>query len=351
MQYATYREILNQPHSWQATLDSVQAQADAIQDLAPSDSNHPILLTGCGSPYYLTHAVATAYRTLTGQSAIAHPASNVWLFPESHLPASSKLLLTVSRSGATTEVLKAVETFKSKTKGNVIGVTCYPDTPLVPQLTLPIVLPDAQEQSLAQTQSLTSMLIASLSSVFALANQNPTSEFQQLPQSAQHLLDTYHDLAQSLGRDLSYERFFFLGSGSLYGIACEAMLKMKEMSLSYSEAYHFLEFRHGPMAMVNDKTLVVGLVSEQAMEHESDVLAEMRQMGATTLAITPSPLNSKSADYQVELPVSLSDIERLPLYLPVLQLIAYYRTVERGLNPDTPENLNAFVELKHIDSH
>ena len=85
-------------------------------------------------------------------------------------------------------------------------------------------------------------------------------------------MDRLGDLPQRLGADLEVERFFFLGSGPFYGLACEAMLKLKEMSLSYAEPYHFLEFRHGPMSMVDARTLVVGLLSDTGLTEEIRVL-------------------------------------------------------------------------------
>jgi glucosamine--fructose-6-phosphate aminotransferase (isomerizing) len=123
------------------------------------------------------------------------------------------------------------------------------------------------------------------------------------------------------------------------------MLKMKEMSLSYSEAYHFLEFRHGPMSMVNRQTLVVGLLSEAALPHEIAVLKDMRALGGRVLAITPVKLPPEAADYQIVLPKGLTDMERGALYLPALQLLAFYRSLRNGLNPDTPTNLTAVVNL------
>jgi glucosamine--fructose-6-phosphate aminotransferase (isomerizing) len=74
------------------------------------------------------------------------------------------------------------------------------------------------------------------------------------------------------------------------------MLKMKEMSLSYAEAYHFLEFRHGPMSMVNGSTLIVGLLSQAAYEHELALLREMRGLGARVLAITPNEIEAGEVD-------------------------------------------------------
>jgi glucosamine--fructose-6-phosphate aminotransferase (isomerizing) len=123
------------------------------------------------------------------------------------------------------------------------------------------------------------------------------------------------------------------------------MLKMKEMSLSHSEAFHFLEFRHGPMSMVNTSALVVGLLGETGFQYEEEVLKDMRALGAKVLVISPKPLPREVCDLQVLLPDGYSDMERLPLYLPVLQLMAFYRAVYKNLNPDRPSNLTAVVHL------
>ena len=73
-------------------------------------------------------------------------------------------------------------------------------------------------------------------------------------------------------------------------------MKMKEMSLSYSEAFHFLEFRHSPLSMVSPQTMIEGLVSGAALDSEAAVLAEMRALGAAVLAITAVTLPRQCAE-------------------------------------------------------
>jgi len=132
----------------------------------------------------------------------------------------------------------------------------------------------------------------------------------------------------------------------LYGLACEAMLKMKEMSLSYSEAYHMLEFRHGPMSMVNERTLVAGLLSDQAGAQETAVLRDMRARGARILAIGEAPAGDVASLGQVvALQTGLPLVARAIAYLPVLQLLAYYRAMFNRQNPDQPANLHAVIVL------
>jgi glucosamine--fructose-6-phosphate aminotransferase (isomerizing) len=208
-------------------------------------------------------------------------------------------------------------------------------------------IPAAQEKSLAQTRSFSSMAIVVEAIVGLLSNLDQQRDLGKLVTTAERLLTSYAKLAQQLGTDKTIERFFFLGSGALYSIACEAMLKMKEMSLSYSEAYHVLEFRHGPMSMVNNQTLVVGLISETAAQHEAAVLKQMKGQGARILALAEDDYGLGFEEWTdfVHLQSGLPQWLHPVIYLPVLQLMAYHRAMSRGLNPDKPSNLEAFVSL------
>jgi glucosamine--fructose-6-phosphate aminotransferase (isomerizing) len=241
--------------------------------------------------------------------------------------------------------LLAVDKYHSLGFRNVIGITCYEDSSLAKIVPTALVARQAHEESIAQTRSFTSMLVASQGLATVLAGKKLSEESLRLPRLGASLLDDHAGLAKMLGEDASLERFFFLGSGPFYGLACEAMLKMKEMSLSYSEAFHFMEFRHGPMSMVDRHSLVVGMLSETGFSHEFAVLGDMRILGARVLALTPHALPRDHADYQCVLPGGLTDLERGPLYLPVLQLLAYYRSLLNGQNPDRPNNLSAVVHL------
>jgi glucosamine--fructose-6-phosphate aminotransferase (isomerizing) len=113
---------------------------------------------------------------------------------------------------------------------------------------------------------------------------------------------------------------------------------MKEMSLTHSEPFHFLEFRHGPKSMVNEKTVVIGLVSESIYNYEKAVLDEMQGLGGKIVALAESGADI-SFDSQIPEPA------REVLYLPILQLMAFYRSLSKGLNPDKPNNLTSVIKL------
>jgi len=114
---------------------------------------------------------------------------------------------------------------------------------------------------------------------------------------------------------------------------------MKEMTLTHGEPFHFFEFRHGPMSMVNEKTVVVGLLSDMNHAHEAKVLSEMKMLGGTVVSF-----GEQDADVVFEsgIPESIRGV----LYLTALQLMAFYRSVAKGLNPDRPNNLTAVVKLE-----
>lgn len=349
-QYHTLREIVSQPEVWRSVLHELPDPALAIAAQIRGAGSGEALFVGCGSPFYLTRSAAAMYQQIAGVPSQATPASDLMLFPDLVLANDRpRVAIAVSRSGETTEVIKALQTFRQRLGGPIVGITCYEDTSLQRAADHALIARAAHEQSLAQTRSFTSMLLLTQALIYALADRPVPDALRQLPDHCAGLLENYGTLARQLGEDASIDRFFFLGSGPFYGLACEAMLKMKEMSLSYSEAYHFLEFRHGPMAMIDRRSLVVGMVGEAALAHEAAVLREMRQLGARVLAITPVQLRSEEADWQVLVPRGLGDIDRAALYLPISQLMTFWRALHNGLDPDLPTNLNAVVHLD-VDS-
>ncbi|HEY5572160.1 MAG TPA: SIS domain-containing protein [Anaerolineales bacterium] len=342
----TYLEITQQPYAWRGVVNEVDTWAEALVRVWKSTNPQEVIFIGCGSTYYLARSASAVFRGVVKSAAQAIPASDLLLFPEIAISKGvSQLLVAISRSGETTETLRAIEQFRALVSNPVLGVTCYADSVLAQKVDLAVVAREAHEKSIAQTRSFSSMLLATQLMALILAGERVNSSIRELPEMGVELMQAYDGLARRLAENLSLQRFFFLGSGQFYGLACEVMLKMKEMSLSNSEAFHFLEFRHGPMSMVDRSTLMVGLLSEKAFTHEVKVLKEMRDLGAKVLAITPRRLGPDLVDEQVVLPGGLNDNERGPLYLPVLQLLAYYRSVQKGLDPDKPTHLSAVVNL------
>jgi glucosamine--fructose-6-phosphate aminotransferase (isomerizing) len=331
--YHTYNEIRSQTEAWKQALDVVGSIS-----LPKAADYEQVVFTGCGSTHYLSFAGSALYQELTGRAARAVPGGELFLNPQNALTNQKTLLVAVSRSGTTTETIKAVEKFKAEKRGNVVVVSNY-DEVLSRLADFNIVIDKGQEESVAQTRSFASMYVAATAMCAKMAGRDDLLKaMEKLPEIGNRMLDNYEAYAKAIGENLSFDRFYFLGSGIRYGLACEANLKMKEMTLTHSEPFHTLEFRHGPMSMVNEKAVVVGLLSDTNRVHEAKVLSEMKMLGGTV-----SALGEVEAD--VAFGSGVPESVRGVLYLPVLQLMAFYRSLAKGLNPDRPENLTAVVKL------
>jgi glutamine---fructose-6-phosphate transaminase (isomerizing) len=343
----TRTEIEQQSQAWASTLQSFErSDKKWIKDLREPESG-TWLVTGCGSTHYASLSAAAVMRRL-GLKAWGFPAAEIVYFSDL-LPKGPINLLAISRSGTTTETLWALELFRRMNpSGKVVTITTQPESPLASSADHLLSADAAQEQSVAQTRSFTSMFLLSQCFGGVLSGDEAVVErLKQLPPALDSLIERYIELARQLGEDDSLQRFFFLGGGSNYGLACEAMLKTKEMTRSWSEAFHPLEFRHGPMSVVDDHSLVVCLVSDSEQEAEVRVVRDMQKLGARILVLTEdaSRADWSGIEYVVELKSGLKEWDRGALYLPFIHWMDYYRTLANGLDPDRPTNLTAVIEL------
>jgi glucosamine--fructose-6-phosphate aminotransferase (isomerizing) len=286
----TFEEIISQPKAWAQALEVSRAQGDDINRLWSAHSEIEVLFTGCGSTYYLSLAAAALFQELTGRGARAHPAGELFLYPGSAYEAEQpQFLVAISRSGTTSETIAAAKRFREAGRGPVVVITNYGGTPLADLGDLTITIPAGQEESVAQTRSFASMYIAAVAFAARVAGRDELLDAMTgLPATGEQLLETSQPLAKTIGENLDFDRFYFLGSGPRYGIACETNLKMKEMTLTHSEPFHFMEFRHGPMSMVTRTAVVIGLRSAVQLSYEQAVLEDMKALGGNIFSLAES---------------------------------------------------------------
>jgi len=338
----TKQEILSQPDTWVETLKFLKNNGGEKNLPALGDYDQ-VILTGCGSTYYFSIWASRFLQASLGIPCMALPSSEIWYSGDSWIkPYEKTLLIAVSRSGRTTETLHALDFYLQSKKGDAVAVTCYADSPLAKKAPTAFTTKAGMENSITQTRSFTNMMWPIINLV---SNGISDDLINRIGESSRHLIEQNQALIQLIGDDLGIERFFFLGDGAYYGLSQEVMLKMKEMSLSYSESFHFLEFRHGPMSMVNDKSLIVGFCDPKLADYELPIFRDMKKLGGRTLAIGKFDKAPSSVDYVINLDPGIPDLWLHPFYLPLIQLIAYRRSISKGLNPDKPENLTAVVEL------
>ena len=333
----TGHEIAAQVDAWKDAHNVTVAAGASIKVLWERQTYDQIVVTGCGSTHYLAKTAASLLQAHTGVLSQAAPASELLLHPQTIYGHGKPLLIAISRSGATSETIQAVEQFKDRYQSEVIIISCYDDKPLNAPATLNLTARAGQELSVAQTRSFSAMLVMAEGLARALGDASPG--VGQFAGTMQGWVTEARELAAQYADPQRFQRVFYLGSGALYGLACEAMLKMKEMSLTNAEAFHTLEFRHGPKSMVDGETLVVGLLDGRNAT-ELAVIEEMRALGATTVTL------SQAEGAGITIPLKhYADRPSLVHYMPFVQWLAYLRAIKKGLNPDTPRNLDQVVIL------
>lgn len=344
----TFREILEQPAVWQRVLDTLRDRLESL-DL---EGVEELVFIGCGSSYHLAEAAAKIFALITGSRVRFAPASEAFLAPHSLFHKGDRIaLIALSRTGETTEVLKAVDLFKrlrgqGDLAGPVYGFTCTPDSALVAACDQSVLVPSAEE-SLVMTQAFTGTLLA-LTLWASLVSPDPEAlgALSALDAAGQQVLDRA-PMIKEIASYAEIRRFVFLGSGILHAIAEEGALKLQEMALIADvAAYHALEYRHGPKSTIGADTLVVMLVSKAGARYEPELLAELKRLGARTLVLVGNEGDEVAAhaDYQVSVG-AYPDALRALLYMPILQLLAYHRAILRGTDPDRPQHLSRSVIL------
>jgi glutamine---fructose-6-phosphate transaminase (isomerizing) len=343
----SFDEINSQPVVWRNILNGWEKQYKTAAPLLKDMKHGRIVFTGCGTTYALGLCAAEFFRRCR-LDADAYPASEIAFYPELTLD-QAEWLVAVSRSGMTSETIWSVRAFREHSpRGKVCVISTRMDSELAGLADVVLDASAAQEQSIVETCSFTAMLLQTQLLAASIIGDHAFSDgVRLLPDRLETCLPAFSELAKKILTSAPVDRFFFLGSGPLYGIACEAAFKIKEFTCEWGEAFSTLEFRHGPMSAVNAKSLVVGLFSDRQVDIEYGLLKEMKDRGCQVLAILEdSPREHwNGLDYVFELQSGLNEFERVVLYLPMLQLIAYQKALSAGLDPDHPKHLKAVTRL------
>jgi glutamine---fructose-6-phosphate transaminase (isomerizing) len=343
-------EILSQPQFWGRCLDALYSVGPLTEVRQPFRSANEWLFIGCGSSYYIALAAAASWNSLTGMRARALPASELLLFPELVLAGTSHVAaVVISRSGQTSEAVRAAQLLEREKDIRVLAVTGTPNQSLEQSATVTLPLPPCDEQSTVMTRSFSSMLLGLQYLAGCQANDSMfLKSLRRLPGLAQQAMDNLYPRVSDFTRSRQFADFVCLGQGPFYGLACETALKLTEMSVSYGQSFHTLEFRHGPKSIVAPETLVIFLLSEQGYDAECDVLHEVKRLGGTTLAIAnrADARARKASDLLIEFNFDLPEVARVAPYVFAGQLIGLNTGLKKGLDPDNPRHLSRVVVLE-----
>jgi fructoselysine-6-P-deglycase FrlB-like protein len=304
MSYLT-EEIASQPVCWSAAIEMAGAAGSALP--GPGER---VAAIGCGSSLNVARCYA-ALREAAGQGETD-------AFPASEVPATRRYdrLVYISRTGTTTEVLDALRRAPRGTP--TTAVTAAAEEALAREARDVVLLDFADERSVVSSRFVTSSIVLLRAHLAASPGVLPTAgisalDIRTLPAAAAL------EVSRPLPPDLAERaEFTFLGCGWAAAVAAEAALKLREASRTWAESYPAMEYRHGPISVSDEDTVVWALG-----EIPADLLADARRTGATVIASDADPL------------VALIGAQRLAAVL----------AGRKGIDPDQPRALSRSVIL------
>jgi len=343
----TLSEIKSQADSWEGVFKCIDGELENIKHVWLDIEE--VVIAGCGSGFNIANSVAPFFQKVTGVTCRAVHASDILINRQSFLNKNRKTLVVVySRSGDTTESHLAMKTAKNAGAAT-IAIVCFRDSGMAGDADIALVLEDAVEKSVTTTRSFTSMVLAGYYLAAKCGDDDDLSGgLMKLPTIARGKMTSFRELGERIAADEKIKKYAFLGSGSCYGLAREAQLKVKEMVLLPSDSYVSLDYQHGPMSNVDENMLVTIMISDAGSRYDRELAENMRKLGGRTFILGDGCDDAlkKNADYLLELGTGLEDGLRDVLYMPVLQFMAYYKSLAVGCDPDNPKNLSYHVTLK-----
>lgn len=342
----TFSEIVSQADSWEGVFKRIDDNVEKFSKLYSQAED--VVFIGCGSGFNIANAVAPFFQKVSGKTCRAVQSSDMAINPDSFLNKKRKsLVVGYSRSGDTTESVAALK--KAMNAGaTTITINCFAQCKMAQIADAALVLEESVEKSITTTRSLTAMVLSGyyLATVFA-GNEAMCADLKKLPNIVRTKMDSFEIVGKNIAKDDQIQKYAFLGTGSFYGLAREAQLKVKEMVLLPSDSYVSLDYQHGPMSNVDENMLVTILVSDSGRSCDIELARNMKQLGGKVLVMCDKNNGDfdNSADYMVELSTNLGDGLRDILYMPTLQFMAYYKSLAVGCDPDNPKNLNYHVEI------
>ncbi len=349
---STREEILSQPYCWRECFKAID-ENDVFENLDHNfNKEAEYLFIGCGSSFYISQAAAASWELITGASARAIPASELLLFPDLVLNKGVEYRpVLISRSGHSSEVVRAARYLEQVRRIPTLAISCSKDNPLGETARATIVVLPADEESVVMTRSFSSMLLTLQLLAAQSANRKDICDgLRRLPDLVQSIIQTLNYAVAEFVQGRAFADYVFLGQGPLFPIASEGQLKITEMSCSYAQAFHTMEFRHGPKAIVGPETLISFLLSETGYDAEREVVEEIKSLGAPALVIANKvdTATRKSADFLVEFSFDVPECARLAGYVIPCQLLGFYLGIKKGYDIDNPRNLSRAVILDSI---
>lgn len=329
------KEIHEQPMVAERLIRSLQAEQkdkmDAFVDLITQ--SRKVVFVAAGTSYHasLLGVHFFHYTGMETQTIIASEFRNYITCDK------DTLVIAISQSGETMDVLKALKYAKSQ-GATIASIVNVPYSTIQRMSALSLEILAGQEICVASTKTYTNQVLTLL----ALAQQcGYTVDLDTASERIQACIDTHEEKVKDLAKTLKEKRdIYLIGRGLSYPVAREAALKLKEISYVHAEGMMGGELKHGTIALIEDGTPVVCLIPDEDYEMESNT-KEVQARGAHTIII------SNNEVFKPDFLLKTSNDGKFAILATVIgQLLAYYIAKERGLPIDKPRNLAKSVTVE-----
>ena len=354
------KEIHEQPKAVSDTLNSVLKEDRIdLSEVGLTDEEiqniSQIYIVACGSAWHVGMAAQYIFEDMAELPVRVELASE---FRYRRMPLDSNaLVVVISQSGETADSLAALR--EAKTKGlKTMGIVNVVGSSIAREADRVFYTLAGPEIAVATTKAYSAQLIACdiLAVQFGKVRGKLTEEqygeliakLRLLPEKMSRLLEEKERIQWFAAKFASAKDVFFVGRGIDYAIGLEGSLKMKEISYIHSEAYAAGELKHGTISLIEDGTLVIGLLTQQDLyEKTISNMVECKSRGAYLMGLTTYGNYGveDTADFTVYIPKTDEHFAASLAVIP-LQLLGYYLSVARGLDVDKPRNLAKSVTVE-----
>ena len=354
------KEIMEQPEAIKATLAPryVDGRSSLEADGVPDDvlkNCERVCVVACGTAMHAGLVAQSLVRSILRMHMEVEYASE-FMYMDPVID-DKTLVLAISQSGETIDTLEALKYARSQ-GAKSIAVINVKGSSIARESDYVMYTYAGPEIAVASTKAYTTQIAALFALIGRMAvvrgafNEEQEKSFvdalMQAPDAIQKVLDRkeeMHHIARGL---LEAKDAFMLGRGLDYAILLEGALKLKEVSYIHTEAYASGELKHGTIALITEKTPVVALVTqERVRDKELSNIREVQSRGASVVILVKDGIDLADADYThvFTLP-AMDDVAMAFPASAALQLLAYYVSMDRGLDVDKPRNLAKVVTVE-----
>ena len=354
------KEIMEQPEAIKATLapryvdGRISLEADGVPDDVLKNCER-VCVVACGTAMHAGLVAQSLIRSILRMHMDVEYASE-FMYMDPVID-DKTLVLAISQSGETIDTLEALKYARSQ-GAKSIAVINVKGSSIARESDYVMYTYAGPEIAVASTKAYTTQIAALFALIGRMAvvrgafNEEQEKSFvdalMQAPDAIQKVLDRkeeMHHIARGL---LEAKDAFMLGRGLDYAILLEGALKLKEVSYIHTEAYASGELKHGTIALITEKTPVVALVTqERVRDKELSNIREVQSRGASVVILVKDGIDLADADYThvFTLP-AMDDVAMAFPASAALQLLAYYVSMDRGLDVDKPRNLAKVVTVE-----